>query len=226
MDTLNRLKAELPKIIFAALASLLAVSESSIKSIVDAWLDDCQIIIEVRDVERCLDNKCVIPVQIFTIGQNFPNFRLLLNTDKDIALINKISFRNEYKTSNLALHPSAGDKCTESTLDDLFCKITKGGIHGAAIKLKELSSNYSYIFDIELEVIKKNYKLRSDDLSVYSQPEKEIPNRPRCKIETDSWHNYIARQGSLVKFVALCVIAIILIIVITATHKKKHNDTH
>jgi len=52
VDTLNRLKAELPKIIFAGLASLLAVSESSIKSIVDAWLDDCQIIIEVRDVEN------------------------------------------------------------------------------------------------------------------------------------------------------------------------------
>lgn len=230
MDMDHRLKGVLLKVAFAMLASVLAISESNIKSIVSGWLDDCRIIIDVGKVVESQDNVCNASIRLLVIGETFPNFRLRLKTNekfKESVDIAKIYFPSEIIGNNLSVHPLAGEFCRIDAGTEVFCIIKSSD--NAEIKLSELSSNYNYIFDVELSLNNQKCKhldemYLDDIINIYSQSEKEAEDRLRCKVEAGTWLNFIARQGPEVKFISLSVLVFFILIIFATFKRSKPNE--
>lgn len=234
MERVN-IKDNLLKVIFAMLASLLAISESNIKSIINDWLDDCRIIVEAGDIGGCKRGEWCAPIKLYTIGETLPDFRLRLHTREEYREcidMAGIYFPGEIINDNLAVHPLASEFCKIDTATDVFCNIKNPD--EAVITLNELSSNYNYVFEIDLSLNKQACPDLSakpiDDVSIdevvtiYSQPDKEMHDRLRCKVEASSWFNYVARQGDMKKFISLSIVIFLVMFVLAAFRKSGSDD--
>lgn len=160
---------------------LLAFSETTLKSVMDSWLSQCTIVVDIRQ------QSAEAPiVRLYSFGDMPKSLPLTFSTEN--GLIERVSFLNhiEQKTAmndpNLLVHPLANQRCPGELCPDTIDPMEK-----LTIRVQPVSSNYVYQFRVLTSP-----PITPSQLKVYVNPrlDEVIP----CRVEATNVFNYFARQ--------------------------------
>lgn len=183
------------------IAPLLAFSETTLKSILDRWLAQCTVVIDITQ-----NNTDASIVRLHSFG-DMPDSLPLTFAAGD-RLIDRISFLNhvEQKTTsnepNVLVHPLANQRCPGD-----LCPDTSEASEKLTIRIKPVSPNYVYQFRVVVKDPDTHTQLKA-----YIKP--LLDEKIACRVETTTFSNYLARQsrGTQLLILFFCVVIFTLVL--------------
>lgn len=202
----------------AVLTSLLATSQTSIKSFIDDWFERCAIVTEVTETETPGEFK----VSVFPLGSVQSEMDLTFHVRPETTYgIKSIEFLLEPSLNNAALHPLAGEKCPAAPgADDRLCADGGGGLAGeeavqdATIRLSKFRSEFAYVFRVRTEPPsvasdESTADIGPTDLALYVKYADDAAG-PFCRVERASLFNLYSRSGRGTRFGLLAAVLLML----------------
>lgn len=186
------------------LTPFLALSENTIKSLIDSWLKDCIVVI---DTESVPPNK--VRVIAYVSGEALKKLPLTFTASD--ALINRIKFspergpNDQSSIDNLARHPLTNKTCPGALCED-FGSIPSAPI--LTITLGDISPQFLYIFLVELD-----RNATKDNLATYVQYEEGLKDGV-CRVERANIFNALARATKWQKFFVMVFIFVLLFVLL------------
>jgi hypothetical protein len=172
------------------LAPFLLLSENTIKSSINSWLNDCVIVFEKESIPP---NR--VKVTAYVSGKA-PGTLPITFTAYDV-LINRIRFATDVDRpdaggfANLALHPLTNAACPGALCDEL------GNIPSSpklTFQISDISPEFRYVFSVEFD-----HPAGQDKLGIFVQFGEGLPGGI-CRVEYVNPFNYLIRATKLEKF--------------------------
>lgn len=166
------------------LGPLLAFSETTLRALLDRWLSQCIVVIDIRQ----LSNDAPI-VRIYTFGDLPPSLPLTFAAShgviERVSLLNQVEQETTPDGLNLLVHPLANQRCPGD-----LCPDQTGSAEKLTVRLKPVGTNYSYQFRILA-----SRAVTADQIRVYSRPLQEEVSS--CRVESAAATNFLARQSPI-----------------------------
>jgi hypothetical protein len=180
---------------------LLAFSETTLKSIMDRWLSQCIVVVEMAQKEA----ESPI-VRLYSFGNMPESLPLTFATDKGlierVSLLNHVEQGTAFSDPNLLVHPLANQRCPGD-----LCPDTGEPSEKLTIRLKPISTNYVY----QLRVILRDQEVKNQ-LKVYVKP--LLDEKMDCRVEKTTIANYFPRQTGGVQIFLLFLVVIVATLII------------
>jgi hypothetical protein len=182
-------------------APLLAFSETTLKSIIDRWLSQCTVVV---DITR--EDKEAPIVRLHLFGDMPESLPLTFAAGK--GLIERVSFLNhvEQETTssdpNVLVHPLANQRCPGD-----LCPDTVEASEKLTVRIRPVSPNYVYQF----RVLFKDSDAQTE-LKAYIKPLRD--EKIACRVETATLSNFLARQSRGFQVLILFIGVVVLILVL------------
>lgn len=202
-------KNRVSSLLVIILTPFIALSESSIKSLIDAWLNQCIVVFEKESIP---------PNRVKVVGHvsgKTPTSLPITFTAYDV-LINRIKFSTDVDQSNvssfanLALHPLTNAACP-GTLCEILGDIPSSPKR--TITLKDVSPEFLYQFVVEFDQAGAE-----DKLSIFIQYDPGLKDGV-CRVEYANIFNYLARATKWGKFWFMVLLFLSLAVIIGAIRR-------
>jgi hypothetical protein len=177
-------------------APVLAFSETTIKDILDRWLAQCVVVLEMET-----EKNGAVLLRIHTFGQMPQSLPVTVVAKQ--GLVERISFLNQIEQEtlkddpSLLVHPMANQRCP-----GVLCENHVGteGAERLTVRLQPVRPNYPY----QLRVVSSQQE-GADGILAYSHP--RVGESMNCRVERASLTNYVARQSMFKQIVMLAIFA-------------------
>lgn len=195
------------------LTPFLAVSESSIKSYIDSWLNDCVFVIEQEQV-----SEDRIAVKGYISGKP-PKSLPITFSGKD-ALINRIQVVNEVERGqsglfdNLGLHPQTDWACPGTLCENL-------GRFESSPKITVVLSDLHQDFTYPLFIFFDDHVSLSQ-LKIYVQFDAGLIHGV-CRVERANPFNWFVRTTKFGRFIVLLLAFVLISVAITFLRRRTKN---
>jgi hypothetical protein len=175
------------------------LSENTIRSVIDSWVNDCVIVFEKDSVPPnrvkvigYVSGKAPLTVPITFVARDVLINRIRLTTDVDKP--------DAGRFANLALHPMTNEACPGS-----LC-VVLGNFPSTpklSFEMADVSPEFRYIFSVEFD-----QAATKDNLGIFVQFESGLPGGT-CRVEYANPFNYLVRATKLEKF-GLMIVAFVV----------------
>jgi len=198
--------------ILVVLVPLSLFSETTVKQLVDNWLNSCLIVIEKSPISARR-----IEVRAFASGK-LPS-RLPLTFRAPDVLIDSVRFTSaddpvEHSSfANLGLHPD-----DEQTCPGALCvgqRLGSGSEPIANIVLTDLSETFAYRFILDMHQVASE-----KDLDVFVIFDSGLKDGV-CRVESANFFNFLIRASKLTRFWVFLAFILLLTIAISAFNRLK-----
>jgi hypothetical protein len=193
------------------LAPLLAFSEATIKSILDRWLSQCLVVVDLAQ-----HGSDAPMARLYAYGNLPAEIPITFVVDQGqidrISLVNHVEQATTAVDANLLVHPQANQRCPGA-----LCPESQTSAERMTLRIKPFGSNYLY----QLRVLTTPALQSLDDLKAYVQP--RAADTMQCRVEKATPANYLARQPKLVQ-IAILFGAVVLLTLLMAYLKKPKGD--
>ncbi len=236
----KNIKRSSVKVILIIMVSFVAVSESTIKSLMGSWLDPCSIIIDTYFSDNEKNDGSEITTDIFVIGKLNIDTQIVFRSEdvKISRVFYQMKLGNDSKEGDLFFHPKVKSSC--NIFPEADRRDPDGGLclkkdivyltmfegNEVAIRLKDFKGIYSYSFlislDKRLDTLDNFYvymTLMIDSESDQKKFKSSIDNT--CKVETASVFNLYSRASSFGKLMSIIVFLVFFIFLMSFV---KGND--
>lgn len=202
---LRRTAIAAASLLVIVLTPFLVFSETSIKGLIDSWLNDCLVVFETESVPP---NK--VKVLGYVSGKAAPPVLPVTFIAHDV-LINRIKFTTDVDrpgagdTGNLALHPLVNAACPGSLCREL------GGVPSSpklTITLKDVSPAFLYNFTVEFD-----RPATKEKLALFVQYDEGLKGGV-CRVEYANVFNFLTRAGKWAKFLLMALSFLIVTVLI------------
>jgi hypothetical protein len=195
------------------LAPLLAFSETTIKGILDRWLSQCVVVLDID-----ADSTGATLVRVHTFGE-MPDALPVTVTARNavitrITLLNHVEQATATGESNLLVHPLANQRCPGD-----LCPEQPIAAERLTVRIRPATSNYLF----QLRVLTLPIS-QSNDISAYSRPLQG--EKFACRVEKATISNYIARQPKELQVASLSLGVLLLTLVLGALRAKPKEVPH
>lgn len=183
------------------LGPLLAFSESTLRSILDRWLSQCVVVIEVEE-----PSEEAPMVRIYMFGHPPPSLPLTFSANRGV--IDRVSLINHVEQDlgrgeiSLLVHPLANQRCPGD-----LCPEQTGSAEKLTVRLAPVETAYSFRFRVLTSM-----SLPAEQLRVYSRPRQG--DSMTCRVEKASAINYLARQSPGIQATLLFLVVAMLTLVL------------
>ena len=183
----------------ALLAPLLMLSESTYKSIIDRWIQDCRIVIEKKYIDASENTPQIVEVELYAGGKTPKEITIVFSTEKKV--IKQVRFERKITEQKLIVHPLAGGVCPGGIIcvgivdpKELYSDIR--------IKLTDFYPNFRYYFKVTMqpEYVNEQYLLNNLDVYVHYKEKLSENDIPLCRVEGASLFNLYFRSSDWMKF--------------------------
>lgn len=183
------------------IAPLLAFSETTLKSIMDRWLSQCTVVIDITQ-----DGKEAPIVRLYSFGDMPESLPLTFATNKGlierVSLLNHVEQDTVSSEPNILVHPLANQRCPGD-----LCADTSDASEKLTVRIKPVTSNYVYQFRVIFKASQADSKLKA-----YVKP--LLDEKIACRVETTTLSNFLARQSRgiqvLIFFLAIVIFTSLL----------------
>jgi len=195
------------------LAPLLAVSETTIKGIIDRWLSQCVVVLDIA-----ADSTGATLVRVHTFG-DMPHALPVTITARNavitrITLLNHVEQSTAARDPNLLVHPLANQRCPGD-----LCPEQPIAAERLTVRIRPATSNYLF----QLRVLTLPVADQSD-IAAYSRPLQG--EKFACRVEKATTANYIARQPKELQVALLSLGVLVLTLVLGALRPKPKEEPH
>lgn len=160
---------------------LLAFSETTLKGIMDRWLSQCTVVIDVNQ-----DDTEAPIVRLHSFGEMPESIPLTFAAGKGlierVSLLNHVEQDTTPSESNILVHPLANQRCPGD-----LCPDTSEPSEKLTIRIRPVSPNYVYQFRVLLGDRDPQRQLKA-----YVKP--LLDEKVECRVETTTVSNFVARQ--------------------------------
>lgn len=171
-------------------APLLAFSETTLKSILDRWLSQCSVVVDITQ-----DGTEAPIVRLHSFGDMPSSLPLTFAAGKGlierVSLLNHVEQETTSAEPNVLVHPLANQRCPGD-----LCPETGEASEKLTVRIKPVTPNYVYQFRVLFKEREGNNKLK-----VYVKP--LLDEIIACRVETTTFSNYFARQSRIIQVIIL-----------------------
>lgn len=165
---------------------LLAFSETTLKGILDQWLSQCIVVIDITQ-----DGREAPIVRLHSFGEMPESLPLTFAASKGlierISLLNHVEQDTAPSEPNVLVHPLANQRCPGD-----LCPDTSEPSEKLTVRIKPVSPNYVYQF----RVLFKD-PAAHNQLKAYVKP--LLDEKIACRVETVTIFNFVARQPRVIQ---------------------------
>jgi hypothetical protein len=182
-------------------APFLAFSETVLKSILDRWLSQCTVVLEVTQ-----DGAEPPLVRLYSFG-DMPDalpltFSSASGVIERVSLLNHVEQETISSEPNVLVHPLANQRCPGD-----LCPDTAVASEKLTVRVRPITPNYVYQFRVILSKPSANSHIK-----VYAKP--LLQEKIGCRVETANLSNYFARQPRLQQLLLLFVFVVGLTLIV------------
>jgi hypothetical protein len=206
------LKKAIASVCLAVLAPVLLFSETSVKRVLDTWLDSCLVVIEKTQPK---DKKGQVEVRAFVNGKAPAKLPLSFRSDelqiRQVGFTSLVAGHDQTPYTNLGLHPSTGQTCPGALC--VGQRLGDGPEPVTNITLSDVNESFVYRFIVELGATGSPEKLQ-----VYAIFDAGLKDGV-CRVEEANVFNYLTRASKLTRFWLL--VGVILLVTVVVTWLKR-----